>query len=77
MFIAKMTTRYPEFHGSGYYNFLMSDDREELEYKIEENSHDFMHVATVKTRHESIENIIKQYPSKQKLNEKYFTEVVA
>lgn len=72
MFIAKMHTRYPEFHGSGYYNFVMTDDYDELEGKIEHNSHDFQLVKIVETKHQSVENIIKQYPTKQKLNEGYF-----
>lgn len=72
MFIAKLHTRYPEFHGSGYYNFLIEEDEDTLEYKIEEQSHDFSLEKVVTTRHESVENIIKAYPTKYKLNERYF-----
>ncbi len=72
MFIAKMHTRYPEFHGSGYYNFLIEEDEDELNYKIEHNSHDFSLQKVVETKHESIENVIKAYPTKAKLNERYF-----
>lgn len=72
MFIAKMHTRYPEFHGSGYYNFIMEEDEDELNYKIEENSHDFRLQYMVTTKHESVENVIKAYPTKEKLNSKYF-----
>ena len=72
MFIAKMHTRYPEFHGTGYYNFIMSDDRDELDERIEDMSHDFSLEGVVKTRHQSIGAIIAQYPEKSKLNDKYF-----
>jgi len=73
MFIAKMHTRYPEYHGSGYYNFLIEEDEDELEYKIEEYSHDFSLQKVVQTRHQSVENVVKQYPSKERLNERYFS----
>lgn len=72
MYIAKLSTRYPDFHGSGYYNFLIEDDEDALNSKIEEMSHDFRHIATIKTKHQSIEAIVRAYPSKQKLNERYF-----
>lgn len=72
MFIAKLHTRYPEFHGSGYYNFLIEEDEDTLEYKIEEQSHDFQLQKVIQTRHQSVENIIRAYPTKQKLNERYF-----
>lgn len=72
MYIAKMHTRYPEFHGAGYYNFLMDTDEDSLYNKIEDNSHDFGLEKIVKTRHQSVEAIVAQYPSKSKLNERYF-----
>ena len=72
MFIAKMHTRYPEFHGAGYYNFLIESDYETLEGKIEDNSHDFGLEKIVETKHKTVEAIVKQYPSKSKLNERYF-----
>ena len=72
MHIAKMTTNYPEFHGTGYYNFLMATTRDELEGLIEDNLHDFSLAGIVKTRHQSVDNIVKLYPSRQQLNDKYF-----
>lgn len=72
MYIAKMNTRYPEYHGSGYYNFIMEEDRDILDEKIEDNSNDFALQKIVKTRHHSVEVIITQYPTKDKLNERYF-----
>lgn len=72
MYIAKMTTNYPEFHGSGYYNFLMASTREELDEKIEDNSHDFRLDKVVKTRFKSVEAITEKYPSKKWLNDRYF-----
>ena len=36
MFIAKMTTNYPDYHGTGYYNFIMNEDEDELDGKVEE-----------------------------------------
>ena len=74
MYIAKMTTKYPDFHGMGYYNFIMADDEDELMDKVERNSHDFSLEGIVKTRHQSIENILKAYPTKATLNDKYFKE---
>lgn len=73
MFIAKMHTRYPDFHGEGYYNFIMDDDRDRLDAKIEENSHDFMLEGVVKTRFKSTNAIVKKYFKKEDLNEKYFS----
>ena len=72
MFIAKMHTRYPEYHGKGYYNFIMESTQEMLDAKIEEYSHDFSHEGTVKTRHKSVESLVAQYPTKAVLNDKYF-----
>lgn len=72
MYIAKMHTRYPEFHGAGYYNFLMDENEEYLNEKIEEYSHDFMLEGVVKTRHESIQAVTEAYPTKEDLNNKYF-----
>jgi nitrogen regulatory protein PII-like uncharacterized protein len=75
MYIAKMVTRYPDYHGEGYYNFIMDEDYDTLLDKVEDNSHDFMLGATiVKTRHKSIEALVAQYPEKSKLNNKYFGE---
>lgn len=73
MFIAKMATRYPDFHGAGYYNFMMDADEGWLNEKIERNSHDFALVKTVKTRFKSIESLTAKYPTKESLNEKYFS----
>lgn len=72
VYIAKMHTRYPDFHGSGYYNFIVTTDRDELLEKIEDNSHDFSLEGTVTTRHKSIENLMGKYPTKESLNEKFF-----
>ena len=72
LYVAKMHTRYPEYHGSGYYNFLMDTDEDALYSKIEDNSHDFGLEKVVKTKHKSIEAILAKYPSKDKLNERYF-----
>lgn len=76
MFIAKMHTRYPEFHESGYYNFVFGYSEAELNAKVEDMSHDFELQGVVKTRHASIENVIKQYPTKQQLNKRYFEVTV-
>lgn len=72
MFIAKMHTRYPDFHGKGYYNFIIETDKNELLAKIDDNSHDFSLEGTATTRHKSIENLIAKYPTKQELNAKFF-----
>lgn len=72
VYIAKMSTRYPEYHGSGYYNFLMTQNEDELLDKIEEYSHDFILVGTVTTRHKSIESLVDKYQSKSELNKKFF-----
>ena len=72
MYIAKMHTRYPEFHGVGYYNFLMDADREALDEKIEDNSHDFSLEKVIKTRFATVSDVLAKYPTKQKLNDKYF-----
>ena len=72
MYIAKMITRYPEFKGSGYYNFIMDNDIDELQGAIDDNLHDYILDRVVKTRFKSINNIINKYPSKQSLNNKYF-----
>lgn len=72
MFIAKMHTRYPDFHGTGYYNFIVDADRGWLEEKIERNSHDFSLEKVVKTRFKSIEALMAKYPTKEALNERYF-----
>ena len=72
MFIAKMHTKYPDYHGTGYYNFIIDQDIHELNCKIEDNSHDFMWIETIETKHKSVESLLKQCPTKQKLNERYF-----
>ena len=74
MFIAKMHTNYPDYHGTGYYNFIIESTQEKLDSKIEEYSHDFSHQKTVKTRHKTAEAVINQFPTKQILNEKYFKD---
>lgn len=72
MYIAKMTTRYPDYHGSGYYNFIMDTDKDSLMARVEDMSHDFSLAGTVKTRHKSIDTLIAKYPTKQELNAKFF-----
>lgn len=72
MFIAKMATRYPDYHGEGYYNFLMDDDEESLDAKIEEYSHDFMLDKVVETEHETVDDVVEEYPSKAELNKALF-----
>jgi hypothetical protein len=76
MIIAKMGTRYPDYHGEGYYNFLMADSQEELNEKLENNKHDFYLINTHKTRIASVDRLMELYPTKQKLNEKYFNAKV-
>ena len=72
MYIAKMHTRYPEFHGKGYYNFIVEEDEDTLYNEIEKQSHDFSLQLVKHTRHHSLENLIAAYPTKEKLNNKYF-----
>ena len=72
MFIAKMHTRYPDFHGKGYYNFLMDTTQDGILEKIEDNSHDFSLEGIVKTRFKSVEALVAKYPTKESLNERYF-----
>lgn len=72
MYIAKMTTRYPDYHGSGYYNFLMDTSKDGILEKIEDNSHDFRLAGTVRTRHKSIDAVVEKYPTKEELNDKFF-----
>jgi hypothetical protein len=72
MYIAKMTTNYPEYHGTGYYNFLMSDKRNSLDLQIAEASHDFRLVKVVKTKHRLVSDVIKEFPTKDSLNVEYF-----
>lgn len=72
VYIAKMATRYPDYHGTGYYNFIMETDEDSLMDKVEEYSHDFMLVGTVTTRHKSIDSLLAKYPTKTALNEKFF-----
>lgn len=74
MFIAKITTRYPEYHGKGYYNFVTSMHEDELNAKLEDMSHDFRHVATIKTRHQSSEGLHRAYPTKEQLNKRFEEE---
>lgn len=72
IYVAKMTTKYPEFHGSGYYNFLVEEDDLYLEEKIEENLHDFNYIKTVKVDVEDVNELMEKYPTKSKLNEAFF-----
>ena len=72
IYVAKMTTRYPDFHGIGYYNFLMDEDMDELEAKIENNSHDFSMVAIEEVDVDTIDEVLKVYPNKADLNEAIF-----
>lgn len=71
MYVAKMTTRYPDYHGTGYYNFLMDEDADSLEAMVEEQSHDFMHQSTVFIDM-SQADILKKYPTKQELDKGEF-----
>lgn len=72
IYIAKMHTRYPEFHGEGYYNFLMAYSQERLDTMVENNSHDYSLEGTVVSRFKTIENLTAKYKTKQELNERYF-----
>lgn len=72
MYIAKMHTRYPDFHGKGYYNFIMNVSKDAILEEIERLSHDFSHEGTVRTRHKSVQAITLKYPTKDALNEKFF-----
>ena len=72
VYIAKMHTNYPEFHGKGYYNFIMDTDKDNLMARVEDNSHDFRLVGTVTTRHKSVESVVAKYPTKESLNDKFF-----
>lgn len=69
-----MVTRYPDYHGEGYYNFIIDEDERVFGQKVEDNSHDFVLDGVTRTRHKSIEDVIKQYPTKVKLNNRYFKE---
>lgn len=71
MYVAKMSTNYPDYHGIGYYNFIMDEDSESLEAMVEENSHDFRHQSTIFIDMSQSE-IMKKYPTKQALNEGEF-----
>jgi len=73
MYIAKMTTKYPDFKGEGYYNFLMTSTSEEMTEKLEENKHDFYLINEIKTRYQSVEAILKKYPTKEELNKGLFS----
>lgn len=75
IWVAKMTTRYPDFHGTGYYNFLMDADEEWLHQRIESNSHDFALEKVVQTRFKTVKALMKKYPTKGDLNERYFKNV--
>lgn len=73
MYIAKVTTKYPEFKGAGYYNFLMAHTEEELEGKIEDNAHDFEHVKTVDAIGcYSVDDVLEKYPTKEILDGELF-----
>lgn len=71
--VAKMTTRYPEYKGEGYYNFLMDEDIEELEAKIENNSHDFSLVGIEEVDVDTIDEVVEMYPNKSDLNKALFS----
>ena len=70
--VAKMTTNYPDFHGEGYYNFLMDEDMDKLEAKIENNSHDFSLVGIEEVDADSIQDVVAMYPNKADLNKALF-----
>ena len=68
MYVAKMTTRYPDFKGVGYYNFLVEEDDVYLAHRIEENLHDFTHQGTMKGDVEDVNELMEKYPTKEDLN---------
>lgn len=71
MFIAKVTTRYPEFKGAGYYNFLMNEDEDDLTAMVDEVAHDFKYEGTRFTDME-LDDILEKYPTKGELNKGLF-----
>lgn len=73
IYIAKMGTNYPDYHGEGYYNFLMEGSKEELSAAISRNNHDFHLIAQKKTRFESVENVLAKYSTKARLNKALFS----
>lgn len=74
IYIAKMGTRYPDYHGEGYFNFIMAESNDELRDKLEDNSHDFYLINEVKTRHKSIEAVTNQYKTKYDLDKALFNK---
>lgn len=70
--VAKVTTNYPDFHGVGYYNFLMNEDMKELEASIVIYSHDFSLVAIEEVDVDTVEEVLEMYPSKADLNKALF-----
>jgi hypothetical protein len=54
-------------------NFIIKFNYEQLSHEIERHCHDYRQCGEiVTTKHKSIDNLIKQYPSKEALNNKYF-----
>lgn len=74
MYVAKMTTRYPDYHGEGYYNFLMDNDYDKLMNKVENYSHDFKLEKVATVLGETAKDVTERYPTKEKLNETYFQD---
>lgn len=72
MKIAKMMTRYPEYKGTGYYNFVCADTDEELDQQIEMNSHDYILGTVVDIKMSDRGKFFKKYNTKEKLNKKFF-----
>lgn len=70
MYIAKLVTRYPEFHGSGYFNFIVESDKEVLESKVEEMGHDFYLAGSIMLDIEQDE-LLDRYPTKYELDKEF------
>ena len=71
LLVARMHTNYPEYHGTGYYNFIIEQDEDALEAKIEEYSHDF-HLEGIKEfDFDSVDDLLSEYPTKQDLNKEF------
>ena len=68
-----MAINYPDYHGVGYYNFIVETTQARLDGKIASNNHDFRLEKEVKTRFATVESLLKKYPSKEKLNEGLFS----
>ena len=58
LLVARMHTNYPEYHGTGYYNFIIEQDEDALE-AIKEFDFD------------SVDDLLSEYPTKQDLNKEF------